>query len=388
VAGITLAENQTLPSMVNGIERAEMAQIIQYVNEMSYPTAGGTANALTLTPTTALAALASNVAYTFNAASANSTAATLAVSGLTAKAIRKIVGGTDVALAANDIQANGRYTVVYDTAANGAAGAWILTGTPPEVGVAIDGLTAKATPVDADEFILADSAASFLGKKVTGANLKKYGLNGLVVRVQAFAASGTYTPNANMVYCIVQLVGGGGAGGGPAAAAGSLKTGGGGGSGAFAYSIISKATIGASQTVTIGAGGSGVSGGNGNNGGSTSLGALVTAGGGIGGAANGSGGPGGAAGTATFPTTGNGGVAGIFLTSAITGTQINGGNGGSGPFGGAGAGGGAINTNAANGLAGTFGSGGGAGVSFNSASSATGGAGGDGAVLITEFCSA
>lgn len=102
-------------------------QLAEYLVEMSYPTAGGTADALTLTPTTALAALASNQVYTGKAASTNATTTpTLAVSGLAAKVIRKIVGGTDVAVAIGDIQAGGRYAFVYDTAANAAGGAWIL----------------------------------------------------------------------------------------------------------------------------------------------------------------------------------------------------------------------------------------------------------------------
>lgn len=40
------------------------------------------------------------------------------------------------------------------------------------LGASIDGATAKATPVDADELVLADSAAAFVQKKLTWANLK------------------------------------------------------------------------------------------------------------------------------------------------------------------------------------------------------------------------
>lgn len=48
----------------------------------------------------------------------------------------------------------------------------ILTGA--NFGTFLDGLTAKTTPVDADEIVLADSAATFAAKKVTGTNLKAY----------------------------------------------------------------------------------------------------------------------------------------------------------------------------------------------------------------------
>lgn len=40
------------------------------------------------------------------------------------------------------------------------------------MGTLVDGATAKTTPVDADEFALGDSAASFIWKKLTWANLK------------------------------------------------------------------------------------------------------------------------------------------------------------------------------------------------------------------------
>ncbi len=101
------------------------------------------------------------------------------------------------------------------------------------------------------------------------------------VNVQTFTTSGTYTPTAGMVYCIVKLVGGGGGGGRTVANGASSGAGGG-----YAEGLFSAATIGASQTVTIGAGGTagadtgGVAGGNG---GATFLGSLLSATGGGGG---------------------------------------------------------------------------------------------------------
>lgn len=47
-----------------------------------------------------------------------------------------------------------------------------LAGTYPNPTLDIDGRTAKTTPVDADEMPIADSAASFVTKKVTWANVK------------------------------------------------------------------------------------------------------------------------------------------------------------------------------------------------------------------------
>lgn len=127
IAGISLAEGVTKPSDVNDFERAHMAQIAQYLAEMSFPTVGGTSDALTLTPTTALAALASNVVYTGTILSANTTQTpTLNVSGLGAKVIRKISGNTDVALSVGDLPTGGLATFVYSTTANSSGGAWLI----------------------------------------------------------------------------------------------------------------------------------------------------------------------------------------------------------------------------------------------------------------------
>ncbi len=74
-------------------------------------TAGGTADALTLTPTPAIAAYATGQRFMFKASSsANTGAATVAVSGLTAKDIQL----NDAALTAGAIAANKYYEIVYD----------------------------------------------------------------------------------------------------------------------------------------------------------------------------------------------------------------------------------------------------------------------------------
>lgn len=104
------------------------------------------------------------------------------------------------------------------------------------------------------------------------------------VNIQTFTSNGTYTPTVNMKYCIIELVGAGGGSGG-VAATGPGKGGatGGGGGGGYARGAFSAATIGASQAVTIGAGGIRGTGNNGGStGGTTSVGALLSATGGLG----------------------------------------------------------------------------------------------------------
>lgn len=126
-AAINWQENMA-PSLVNNSARAMMQREAQRLIDTGYPTAGGGADALTLTPLNVLTSYTSGMVYTFTAASTNTTNATLNISGVGIKAIRKISGGVDVALTAGDIATGSRYEVVYDSTANAAAGAWILTG--------------------------------------------------------------------------------------------------------------------------------------------------------------------------------------------------------------------------------------------------------------------
>jgi hypothetical protein len=205
------------------------------------------------------------------------------------------------------------------------------------------------------------------------------------VKSQVFTASGTYTPSAGMAYASVRLIGGGGGGGGSAA---SNTGAGGGGAGGAAEGILTAATIGASQVVTIGAGGSGGASGNhtGNAGGVTSLGSLLTGNGGSGGL--------GAANTNTSVTGGAGGTASggdIQYTGAYGGNGggqnsvlgfAYGGSGASGIFGGGGGGGNAGTSPPTAGV--SYGAGGG-GASSSSGNTA-GAAGSGGVVIVTEFC--
>lgn len=78
-------------------------------------TAGGTANALTLTPSPAITAVAAGQRFVGIAASANSGPATVAVSGLGLENIKKSDStGAAAHLAANDIRAGQLIDLVYD----------------------------------------------------------------------------------------------------------------------------------------------------------------------------------------------------------------------------------------------------------------------------------
>jgi hypothetical protein len=217
------------------------------------------------------------------------------------------------------------------------------------------------------------------------------------IRVQRFTASGTYTPNANTLYAIMEAVGGGGSGAGGTGPATGFFVGGGGGSGGYSRAVQSLASIGASQTVTIGAGGTAPAAGNNNGGagGDTSVGTLCVGKGGSGGifASTGqvaTGGAGGASGTGNVENNpGNPGQAGAWAT--VANVLLLSGAGGNSRLG-AGApaqsqsGAGTTSTGAA--AAANTGGGGGGGDANSTTSTFAGGNGGTGLVIITEFCSA
>lgn len=95
-----------------------------------YLAPGGTANALTITPTSAVT-LADKTALDVRIAITNTTTTPTANASATgAKVIRKIVGGTDVAVAVGDLQAGALVRLVYSTAANSGGGAWIADIVP------------------------------------------------------------------------------------------------------------------------------------------------------------------------------------------------------------------------------------------------------------------
>lgn len=208
--------------------------------------------------------------------------------------------------------------------------------------------------------------------------------------IQVFTSSGTYTPTGNMRVCIVEAVGGGGGGGGVSSSSSTAgRGGGGGGGGGYFKRILTAADIGASKSVTIGAGGSGGGmGGNGGNGGTTSFATFGTATGGIGGLAGNlgapsSGGAGGLGSGANINASGGTGLTGIAVNSANWGAQ--GGNGGKSILGIQGSGV-YVAGNSNTGESGLCFGGGGAGASSSlGAGGASGGSGANGIVIVTEF---
>lgn len=221
-----------------------------------------------------------------------------------------------------------------------------------------------------------------------GSNFQLVGEQGRLINVQIFAASATYTPHAGMLTAVVEVQGGGSAGYGSAATgSGQGSVGSPGVSGSYCKSRIAAANIGASQVVTVGAGGVGVSGAAGGVGGTSSFGALLSAPGGSGGTIVGPGAPpfsaGGGYATAAsggfmFAMTGAVGAPSLMITAGIG----FGGPGGQSFFGpGAPAiAGGSAGTPAVN-----YGAGGSGTANPQSSSAIAGGNGMQGFVIIWEF---
>lgn len=263
----------------------------------------------------------------------------------------------------------------------------------------------SGTPSSSNKYVTADdvSDAAVTGKIVRATGTALPALSGAnltsIREVQTFTSSGTWTKPSFGTRAFVQVWGAGGAGGGKTTAANN--SGGGGGGGAYSEGWFALSALGATVTVTIGAGGVGVSGSNGGVGGNTTFGSHITAYGGGGGgvdvgSGSGSGGGGGGimgAGNSAVNTTAGaggtplGGAAGSGGSGAVG--QFGGGGGGDGDGNGGasvyGGGGGSCDTGQNNyvGGASVYGGGGGGGGTYGGTpdvggTSVFGGAGGAG----------
>lgn len=349
-------------------------------------TTGGSGNAQTLatvTPTS-FSLTAGNI-VTGLAGFTNTGATTLQVNGGTATAMRVETPAGLVALTGGEIFTGQAYLWLYDGTffelvnPSTVQGSGIVAGTVTNAKLAgmntatIKGNIAAtgASPADLTSAQVAQLVSAFV-----------------TLHRQTFNAGGTYTPCAGLVYADMEVWGGGGGGGG-AGGAGSAA-GGGGGSGGYAKKTVSAATVGAPQTVTIGAAGTAgaATGGTpGGTGGTTSIGSIISATGGVGGSAQegGANNPvaGGSAGVGSSGDINKTGLAG-FGGSAVS-NGVASGSGGSTSLGGAGIG---IVSTVANvaGNAGAANSGSGGGGAISTGTGQLGGAGGSGYAVVTEYC--
>lgn len=203
---------------------------------------------------------------------------------------------------------------------------------------------------------------------VTPASLKTASLPVIQTYLNAVSPA-TWTKPAGLKYIVVEVQAAGGNGGDASAGGSAGDQGGGGGAGGYGKKIITAASLGATETVTIGAVGA-----------NSSFGTHVTAVFGAN-AINDGRGLGGTCSGGNVNVTGGDGHA----VSSGTAREEFGGNGGASFFGGGGAGAPGQSTSAAAGQPGrAYGSGGGGAAADNS-TSASGGAGGPAIVIVTEY---
>lgn len=365
---------------------------------------GGTADAITLSPSPAITAYAAGQRWSFLAEAINTTAVTVNVSALGAKAVQKL----GVALVAGDLTTGDLVEIEYDgtqfqmltpartlvLTAGSIAGASLANGAVDTTQLADDAVTlAKMAPGTDGNLISYDISGDpvAVATGTSGQVLTSNGAGtaptfqdavaGGLVGIQVITTTGgvTYNATAGTNSVEVELQGGGGGGGNATNTSGNRAYGGGGGQGGRAIERITSAFDGV--TVTIGPGGAASL-----NGGTTSFGALLQA-------------TGGNAGADATDGVGNGGAGGVGslgdlnITGAPGGrahyghnpTATNAGEIGAGGRGG-GEGGAVHTTGNNNGSAGADGGGGsGASRDIASASTNTGGAGGDGWCIIREY---
>ncbi|TIL25733.1 MAG: hypothetical protein E5Y88_12355 [Mesorhizobium sp.] len=115
------------PSAVNNSARQAMARNAELLGDIGGAlTAGGTADALTVTANSSFTAYANGQVLALRIATDNTGAATLNVNGIGAKSIRKMLSSGESALTGAELQATGIYLLMYQSALNAAAGAWLL----------------------------------------------------------------------------------------------------------------------------------------------------------------------------------------------------------------------------------------------------------------------
>jgi hypothetical protein len=287
--------------------------------------------------------------------------------------IRPYAGTSSGAMKLQSTPAAGVISVTYDVLGTGGA------APPGSNNFGAGGATPAQIVNPSNSLIISGDGT------ITAVSLVMTPRPGSIVRT-VFTAGTTYNKPAAAKQFLIEVQAGGGAGGGAAATSAQGSGGGGGQGGGYACSLLAAAALGASETITVGAGGTGVSAGTGNTGGTSSFGSLVSATGGLGGQATGAGTTvglqEGGFGTQTFTgqqtAVGQAGAVG----GRLGGSDSFGGLGGSSRLGGGGRGRAGNNTGD---VGGVYGGGGGGSTTGGTNAARAGAVGGAGCVIVTEI---
>lgn len=160
----------------------------------------------------AVTALVDGIMFGFTAAATNTGAATMTVTtagavALTQKALRRQVGSADAALAANDIYSGYYYLVRYDTAGNGAVGAWVvLNPTQPSAGTVTGALTVTGAAtvtgaVTASATLAVGTDGAVISKLLSGTRTNDFGNIGAgVTATTTCSVTGAVSGSTNAVF--------------------------------------------------------------------------------------------------------------------------------------------------------------------------------------------
>ncbi len=265
------------PSTLDDAGRALQGAIAREWNWRNLTvTAGGTADSKTLTYSVAPIAYCSGQTFSFIANTTNTGTATINVNTLGAKTIKKDVAGTMTALSASDMPAGTRVIVQYD----GTDMIWVNwqgSVPSPSGSITLSGYTQTTA-----RLLGRTTASTGAIEEITvGAGLSLAGgalTKSVPVDVQTMTATGSgdswEKPTGGQTTCMIELSGAGASGGkGRAASAGA-----GGGGGQYVRKIFPLSALGATEQVTVGAGGASQTSAdaNGTVGGNTTFGASAT----------------------------------------------------------------------------------------------------------------
>jgi len=164
-SGINWEEGQA-PSTVNNSARALMGRVAEFRDSIAgglITTGSANAHALSIAPQ--FDALGNGLIVAFRAGYTNTGATTLNVNGKGAKSVRVIDTVGDRALYGNEIRASGIYLAMYSTAANSAAGGWILLSPSPSTTSFFDhgsvALDATNTSTSSTSYVALSAPLSF-----------------------------------------------------------------------------------------------------------------------------------------------------------------------------------------------------------------------------------
>jgi len=181
------------PNTIDNNIREIKGAVTREWNHRSYTvTAGGTADAKTLTYSVAPDAYRNGQCYAFIANTTNTGTCTLNVNSLGAKTIKRVVAGTLTALAASEMVAGMRVEVAYN--ASDDSFTWVNYGNVSAASATVAGVVELATDAETQTGSATDRAitpANLTAKEATAANFRANTADRILTTDQVWSAADT-----------------------------------------------------------------------------------------------------------------------------------------------------------------------------------------------------